>query len=226
MVYAPVSRINSSNICDSVLCFISIVSTFSTGSWSDGVLEVVVLLTAAGDAVAESEVMCEGSCAVKCMLIVASVSGVCSLSWSTVIGTAGLWYFIRTNWCRQNFLLESFTSASFTPIVSVYAHLVYLGPLCPPLIFAANRICIRLTFWGSIIAPGPMRMARSFVCSLRIRCARDGILMEHGVLLNATLDLHVDAWTCWKRRERDIEVKASFLFRPRHSRRSSANSIH
>ena len=80
------------------------VSTRSTGSWSDGVVEVLVLSTGAGEAVAESEVIWEGSSEVMCMLIIASVSGVCVLSWSTVMGIAGLWYFIRTKCWRQNFL--------------------------------------------------------------------------------------------------------------------------
>lgn len=53
---------------------------------------------------------------------------------------------------------------------------MYLGPKWPPFLYWAKRMCIRLMSLGRTSAPGPSRIASSCVCSLRIRCARDGIV--------------------------------------------------
>lgn len=43
----------------------------------------------------------------------------------------------------------------------------YRGPICPPLSFAANSMCIRVTSRGRTAAPGPVLMFRSWKCQWR-----------------------------------------------------------
>lgn len=86
------------SISEFVRFFISIVSTRSVGAVSDGDVPVVVESVGAGEEASDEEVCRAFSDETKCIDMVASVSGVCdSRIWSTVIGTAGLWYFSRTS---------------------------------------------------------------------------------------------------------------------------------
>ena len=57
----------------------------------------------------------------------------------------------------------------------------YLGPMWPPLILGAKRRWIFLMSLGRTNAPEPRRMERSFVCSLRMRCASEFETMLAGV---------------------------------------------
>lgn len=160
------------SISEFVRFFMSIVSTLSVGSVSDGCVRVVVESVGAGEEVSEADVCRAFSEETKCIDMVASVSGVCdSRIWSTVIGTAGLWYLRRMSSWRQNFL--SVLHQYLSNLVLLIVVGVYLGPICPPLIFAPKRMCILLTSLGSTAAPGPSRMASNFVWSFRMRCERE-----------------------------------------------------
>lgn len=94
---ALVTSINRSSISSGFLCFISIASTLSHGVWSDGALSPLVLLVGAGEAVAEFEpVFAIGAKKTE------RVAGPdCSGERSTVMETAGLWYFRRGRYSRH-----------------------------------------------------------------------------------------------------------------------------
>lgn len=93
----------------------------------------------------------------------------CAAVRSMVMGIAGLWNFRRTSSWRQNFLqLMSNYDQAYMRISSAY-----LGPMCPPFMFGAKRRCIFLMSFGRMNAPEPRRMARSLVCSLRMRCGSE-----------------------------------------------------
>lgn len=77
---------------------------------------------------------------------------------------------------------------------------VYLGPMCPPSIFCANRMWMRLTSLGSTRAPEPRRMARSLVCNLRMRCGRETMVAVLAVCYRGSIVGPVEQMACegWK----------------------------